>query len=143
MTLDYSSFSILHAEDDVSDARIMEYALQKANYDGHYKMVSLGQHVLEVLDTVVIDALPDLIFLDISLPGVNGLELLSEIRKMEHAKNIPVIMLSGSSSRRDYHQAVNLGANAYIQKTSDLKVFINILEHFIAGWVLLTQQQFR
>lgn len=142
MTVDYSDFYILHAEDEEADARAMQYALKQIDFNGHYERVSTGQALKERLSADAQQRFPDLLFLDIGLPGMSGLELLANIRSQTHSKNLPVLMLSGSSSQRDYHESIRIGANGYIQKTSDLTLFVSIVGNFTQGWCQLNSQEF-
>jgi len=50
--------------------------------------------------------------------------------------------MSGSSSKRDYEECIALGANAYIQKTSDIDELVPLLQCFIEGWVRSSAQKF-
>lgn len=66
---------------------------------------------------------PDLIFLDLSMPRMDGFETLSQIRKDEDIEiaSIPVIVLTNSSAPADVKKAYQLGANCYISKPHDLE----------------------
>lgn len=58
----------------------------------------------------------DLILTDINMPDVNGLELIQFIRKSEHYKATPLIIVSTQSAERDVERGISLGANAYVAK---------------------------
>jgi PleD family two-component response regulator len=60
--------------------------------------------------------LPDLILLDIIMPGMDGYEVLSELKNTEKTRDIPVIFISGLSSSDDEERGLNLGADDYINK---------------------------
>lgn len=61
---------------------------------------------------------PDLILLDLVLPKVHGLEVLSGLKKNEETKDIPVIILTNIEEAKDVEKALELGATAYLVKTS-------------------------
>jgi DNA-binding response OmpR family regulator len=60
---------------------------------------------------------PDLVLLDLILPGKNGFDVLSEIKSKPEVKNIPVIILSNLSQEADIKEAMSLGAKDYLVKT--------------------------
>jgi CheY-like chemotaxis protein len=142
MMINYDDFSILHGEDDLSDIRMMERILKNIGYKGSYDNLSIGEDVITRLEESKLSELPHLLFLDIGLPGTNGKELLAQLRKDEKTMSIPIIMFSGSISQRDYHECIALGANAYIQKTSDIERLESIVKCFVEGFVFLKQQRF-
>jgi CheY-like chemotaxis protein len=142
-----SDFMIVHGEDDYVDVRVMQQVLKSMNYTGDYKNIALGQ---EVVDYALSSGIyseghhkkPDLIILDIGLPGLDGREILSVLRAEPSTQSIPIIMSSGSSSQRDYQQCIALGCNAYIQKTTDIKSFTDCFVLFLEGWQRLNKQNF-
>lgn len=142
MIKNYKEFTILHAEDDVCDARMMQRILHKMQYQGEYHHLSIGNQILPWMNDAKKGKLPDLLILDISLPGANGIELLKLLRQEERTMTVPIIMMSGSSSLRDYHKCISLGANAYIQKTAEIDQLESITQCFIEGYVRLTSQKF-
>ncbi len=141
MPYDYSGFSIMHCEDDLTDALVMQKMLQKFNYNGSYTNVSVGQEIVESLRDKN-NPLPGLILLDIGLPGMNGIEILSALRNDKRTMAVPIMMLSGSSSLRDYQLCMVTGANGYIKKTSDRDSFSKTCEGMIEGWARLSNQEF-
>lgn len=76
---------------------------------------------------------PDLILLDINIPKVNGLDVLKVLKKNDNTKQIPVIMLTTSSSERDVNMAYKCYANCYIVKPDDadgLTLTVKAIEDF-------------
>jgi CheY-like chemotaxis protein len=71
---------------------------------------------LEGFETAVKEK-PDIIFLDIMMPKMNGIELIGELKKNEVTKNIPVIILSNFSDQKLAQEAITKGALAYIIKS--------------------------
>ncbi len=132
------SFLVFHGEDDDIDIRIMKQVLADIDFDGDYKNFKSGQELLDNLlsDThnTTEDKLPDLLILDIGLPWVDGKEILRALRANEATQYIPVIISSGSSSLKDYHDCVKLGCSTYIQKTTDFEKFKRTCKLFITGW---------
>jgi len=68
------------------------------------------------------NSLPDLILLDIVMPGMSGFEVLAELQKSEITKNIPVIFITGHNNSNDEEKGFTLGAVDYISKP-----FINVI----------------
>jgi DNA-binding response OmpR family regulator len=62
---------------------------------------------------------PDIVISDVSMPGMNGLELVALMRREPLHRNIPVILLSGKITEHDVQRGKNAGANAYLQKPFD------------------------
>ena len=86
------------------------------------KFSAEGYEVFQVMDgqkafNIIKEKSPDLILLDIMLPGINGLEILKQIQENEQTKKIPVIMLTNVSEKSEIDRAFSLGAKDYIIKT--------------------------
>lgn len=77
---------------------------------------------------------PGIILLDLNLPGTDGREVLSEIKKDESLKQIPVIVLTTSTDDRDVDACYRSGANSYIQKPVDMDGFIKAIERLNDFW---------
>jgi CheY-like chemotaxis protein len=78
--------------------------------------------------------LPDLILLDLNLPGTDGREVLEEIKKDPKLKSIPVIVLTTSSHDKDIEVCYRSGANSYIQKPVDLQGFFAAIQRLKDFW---------
>ncbi len=87
-----------------------------------------GYEAIEKLKTLPV--LPDLIFMDINMPRMNGLECLAEIRRDANFSQIPVIMLSTSTEEIEVTRS--LGAKAYIQKLGDGELLRECLKRVIS-----------
>ena len=85
---------------------------------------------------------PDLILLDLNLPGLDGRAVLKEIKQDAELRRIPVTILTSSTADRDINQTYDLGANCYLVKPIDFKSFrgiVNALEGFWFDTVKLPQ----
>ena len=103
---------ILLADDDPDDRDLFTEAITEHNAD--VNTVWNGAQLMKVLDSN--ESLPDFIFLDLNMPEKGGKECLLEIRKHAKLKEIPVIIYSTSSSKKDIDDTYELGANLYITK---------------------------
>lgn len=81
------------------------------------------------------DGRPDLIFLDIQLPGINGLDLLKTIKQISILSRIPVVMLTTSARREEIEKAYQLGAVGYIVKSDDFSLFVKKLNLVKEYWL--------
>lgn len=111
----YISNKKLHifiADDDGDDIDIFTEAIKEMPKSIKLSIARDGQELLEFLDYVT----PDLIFLDINMPCMNGIDCLTEIRKMKKLDLVPVIIYSTTNNKAEVEQTYALGANLYILK---------------------------
>jgi len=95
--------------------------------------LSESTRALDYLQSLSEEMRPDLIFLDINMPVVNGFEVLENLRRDESLRTIPVVMLSTSQRESDIKQSYALGATSYIAKPSgfsDVKKMLNIFADY-------------
>lgn len=78
-------------------------------------------------------ALPEILFLDINMPGATGFSVLCWLREQEALKNLKVVILSGTSDPGDVALATALSANAYLAKQPSLEYLGTILNRFAPG----------
>ncbi|MEJ2681249.1 MAG: response regulator [Gammaproteobacteria bacterium] len=140
-------FKLLHGEDDAADVVIMQRILKDMQFQGTYQCFSIGQDVVDWIlkrgrFAEASHGVPDLVILDIGLPGINGKEILHILRTDEITKYIPIIMMSGSVSERDYQECVALGCNGYVQKNESLKFMTETCHCLIRAWMNLVRQRF-
>lgn len=124
---------ILVIDDDAFSAQVLEVALKRRGYEAftaHNGIVGLR---------LVQEQQPDLILLDLMLPGIDGYEVLNRIRNTPQTANIPVIVVSAKTHEDDQTLAQKIGANGYITKPyqlADLYALIQkILEETTQGLV--------
>jgi CheY-like chemotaxis protein len=82
---------------------------------------------------------PDLILLDLNLPGMDGREVLQEIKEDLNLKRIPVVVLTTSRAERDILQAYNLHANCYVTKPTDIEQFIGVVKKIEDFWLTVVK----
>lgn len=75
----------------------------------------------------------DLVIVDINMPNINGLELISFMRRSETHKETPLVIISTEASKRDRERAFSLGANAYLAKPFTSEQLLETLAQFHAG----------
>lgn len=109
---------ILSVEDEEDIQQLVSYNLMKAGYQ--VICAESGEEALEKLGAEK----PDLIILDLMLPGMNGLEVCKHIKKTDSLKNIPVVMLTAKSEEVDIITGLEIGAEDYVTKPFSPKVLI-------------------
>lgn len=105
-----SKEKILVIEDDLDLRELIEYNLKTAGYE------ILSAEDGEVGLGLALEKNPDLILLDIMLPGMDGLSVCRKIRESEAAKQIPIVMLTAKSEESDVVIGLELGADDYMTK---------------------------
>ena len=140
------TMKILLVEDDLGDVELTRQALSESQLALDLRVVSNGEQALAFLrqeGEYRSAERPDLLLLDLNLPGLDGQEVLAEIRSDPHLKLIPVVIFSTSSDPEDINNSYKLGANCYLQKPADLEeapVIVQCLENFWFNVVQLGQQ---
>jgi CheY-like chemotaxis protein len=120
-------FRILLAEDNPGDVLLFQETMKGRNLPCEIVVAEDGHKAIALLTAAnAASARPDLIVLDVNLPKHNGDDVLRAIRDQDSLAHIPVIMLTSSASPADKAAATKLGANLYIQKSSDLEELLEV-----------------
>ena len=119
--------SILLVEDDEDDQFFFIEAMSKIENATLYAIAKNGKEALDCLENS--STLPDIIFMDINMQIMNGIECLTLIMKNPLICTIPVVMLTTSSAQKEL--AHTLGAKAYIKKPWDGKLLYTQIEQMI------------
>ncbi|GEP51384.1 response regulator [Flavobacterium noncentrifugens] len=115
--------------DDEDDCEIFLFAIQKVYGERNYTTRNHAAKALQQLEMQQLQ--PDLIFLDLNMPVMNGVQFLSEIKKNARLKEIPVIILTTSSQPELMEQTKALGAHDFVTKPSDFSDFVKIFESIL------------
>lgn len=116
-----NSQPFLLVEDDSVDVMIVARALKDLGVINKLVHKVNGEEALEYLRT---ETKPCVIFLDLNMPVMNGLEFLKVIKEDEVLKGIPVVVLTTSNQEKDVAESFKLGATEYIVKCVDYKEFL-------------------
>src|SRR6266849_5828647 len=125
-------------EDNPGDARLMKEALTEVKIGNRLHLVANGVEALAYLrrqDPFADAGRPDLILLDLNLPGKDGREVLAEIKGDQDLRRIPVVILSTSRAEADIARAYDLQANAYVTKPLDIEQFITVVKSIENFWL--------
>jgi len=106
---------VLLIDDDPDDAELFNIALKEVDYSSIFHYLNDSKMALDLLRYKKIPA-PAIIFLDINMPLLNGLDFLKELKAVDFLKMIPVVMYSSSYLQKDLDAAVDLGAVAFWTK---------------------------
>lgn len=105
---------VLIIEDDSFLASLIISALKRADFET--SLAVDGEKGLEKLETEI----PDIVLLDLILPGIGGFDILEKIKKEDKTKKIPVIILSNLGSQEEIQKGLKSGADAYLVKANIL-----------------------
>lgn len=121
---------VMLIDDDRDDAELFKEVLSEINSSIDFVYYQDSKAALkQLLDNQ--DNLPELIFLDINMPVVNGWQCLTEFKRSEHLKDIAVIMFTTSSQSREKEIAKELGAQGFITKPNDYETLKRLLSSVI------------
>jgi len=130
---------ILLVEDNPNDVQLTLHALNRYRLTNRVRVVRDGAEALEFLRARGADG-PKVVFLDLKLPRVDGIEVLRAIRGDARTRTIPVVVLTSSREERDIAGLYDLGANSYIVKPVDFEQFTEAIRQLGLYWVLLNQR---
>jgi two-component system cell cycle response regulator DivK len=113
---------ILIIEDNEKNLKLMRDVLQFKGYD------TLEATTAEQGIEVAVESIPDLILLDIQLPGMNGIEALKVIKEKQETTGIPIIAVTASVMTHDRHKLIEEGFDDYQAKPIEIKNFLERIE---------------
>ncbi len=122
--------NIALADDDADDRMFFGEALQELALQVKLSLFKNGQELMDFLNLPKI-TLPNLIFLDLNMPGKDGMECLREIRRNPRLKNVSIAIYSTSSSEKDIEDTFLGGANIYIKKPSSFSQLRETVERVL------------
>ena len=145
MTTPAPAAELLIVEDNPSDLELTLRVLKKNNIANPVQVAKDGDEALDYLFCTGCFAsrnpaqAPKVIFLDLKLPKVDGMEVLRRIKSDERTRAIPVVMLTSSQQERDVIESYRLGVNSYIVKPVDFSKFADSIAQLGAYWLSLNQ----
>jgi two-component system response regulator len=133
--------AILLVEDNPADVKITQRALRESGLPVELIVVRDGQEAVDYLLRQGIYAAssdwrsPDLILLDLNLPGMSGRQVLERVRATPALRAVPVVVLTTSRRLEDIQQMYASGANTYIEKPQDFSRFVQALQTIHRYWL--------
>jgi len=144
-----SPIQILLVEDNKSDAMLTIRALKKHNLANNLIHLIDGEQALEYIFGTGeyagrnIENKPKVIFLDIKMPKVSGLEVLRAIKADERTKLIPIVMMTSSNEERDIIESHQLGVNSYVVKPVGFENFSKTIADLGFYWLVVNNTPYQ
>ena len=138
---DIDAVEILLVEDTDADAELALRALRKNKLSQRIHRVNDGEEALDFLfcrgryGERHFDSAPRMVLLDLKLPKVDGLQVLSQVKADPRTKAIPVIILTSSTEERDLATGYRVGVNSYIQKPVNFTDFQDVVRQLGMYWL--------
>jgi two-component system response regulator len=134
---------ILVVEDDSNHRELIVEAVKEASPANNPVCVKDGEEALSYLqrkgqyEDEQKYPKPDLVLLDLKLPGINGKDVLRKIKADEKTRILPVIMLTSSAHDRDVDECYSLGASGYVNKPISFEAFVAIVKTIPFYWTFV------
>ncbi len=129
---------ILLVEDNEGDVGLVEEVFEEGRINNNLSVAEDGDEAMMFLrkeGQFANVTRPDLILLDLNLPGKDGREVLKEVKEDTNLKKIPIVVLTTSKAEEDVLKSYDLHANSYITKPVDFDQFINVIKSIESFWL--------
>ncbi|MBD3426719.1 MAG: response regulator [Candidatus Omnitrophica bacterium] len=139
------SVDILLVEDNPNDAELIARALEKHKFIKKVHVVESGEEALDFLfargkfEKRKREPAVKLVFLDLNLPGMSGIDVLKEMRADDSTRNMPVVVLTVSKEEGDMLDSYSLDVSRYIVKPASFDRFAEELSELALYWLLFDQ----
>lgn len=131
-------FEILLVDDHPSDAKLFDHAMEQAATRAKLYWVATAEEGLEFLRQEGRFSgvrRPKLVVCDLNMPGMDGFEFLTEVRKSPGIAIVPVVIFSSSRAPLDVLRCYQLGANSFIAKPMSLEGFVATIGSLVRYWL--------
>jgi CheY-like chemotaxis protein len=141
---EFEQIEILLVEDSPLDAELTMTALKSGKVANSITWVKDGEEALEYLFrhgryAGRADTQPRLVFLDLKMPKVNGIEVLKAIKSNESTRRIPVVVMTSSQEESDVAKTYDLGVNSYVVKPVDFTAFADVTRQAGYYWLAINR----
>jgi two-component system, cell cycle response regulator DivK len=120
---------ILVVEDNERNLKLVRDVLEYAGYDVRVARTAEDGIALAVKEP------PDLVLMDLQLPGIDGMEALRRLRENVRTADIPVVAVTAQAMKQDRERALEAGFNGYIEKPISIRAFPDQVRSFLSGGV--------
>jgi two-component system response regulator len=139
MAAAFQPLSILLVDDSEDDILMAQKVFTKLNLPHKLTIAMNAAQALDYLNCTGRHsgrkpAEPDLLLLDINMPGMDGLQLLKKIKADKRLRKIPVIMLTTSASREDIRKSFENGAASFLTKPNSFEEYSDLMAQFSKYW---------
>jgi two-component system, cell cycle response regulator DivK len=117
---------ILYVEDNYDNRKLVSRVLTAYGFDMH------GVPDGDAAFTFLADHTPDLILMDINLPGIDGYTITRQLRRMERFSHTPIVALTANVMKADREKSMAAGCNGFIQKPIDIDMLPQQIRAFLA-----------
>jgi two-component system, response regulator len=141
----FNAVEILLVEDNPQDAELMIRALRKQNLANPIHIAEDGAEALDYLfcngkySDRDFSKSPKVIFLDLKLPKISGLEVLQELKLNPLTRTLPVVVVTSSRENPDIKKAYELGVNSYVVKPVNFDDFLKAMSQIGLYWLLVNE----
>lgn len=136
------NIDVLLIEDNPGDARLTREAFKEGCIENELRIVPTAEEGLDALHQrgeFSDETRPDLVLLDLNLPGMNGDEMLAQVKEDEDLRQIPVVILTSSTAEEDVVRSYDSHSNAYLTKPVDPDEFVSLVRKFESFWLSLVK----
>ena len=136
---DTSTPKVFVIEDNPADVRLVREGIEATGIEIEVTVLNSGRQAVERLTAIGADRpedYPDLILLDLNLPGRSGFELLETVRTETAFPEVPVAVVSSSENPEDINRAYEQSANAYVMKPADPDDYIGMIDAAVGFWIV-------
>ena len=138
--MDVRQAVVLLVEDDEGDQELTRRALEEDVFRVELRVVSDGEEAIDYLEqrgrfhNAIESPRPDLVLLDLNLPGIDGRGVLKYMRGSETLRRIPVVVLTTSKREVDVLKTYDLGCSSFITKPVDVESFVSVIRLLEKYW---------
>ena len=118
---------ILVVEDNERNLKLLRDVLEYAGYEVRVARTAEDGITLAVKEP------PDLVLMDLQLPGIDGMEALRRLRENPRTADIPVVAVTAQAMKQDRERALDAGFNGYIEKPISVRAFPDQVRGFLSG----------
>ena len=118
---------ILVVEDNERNLKLLRDVLEYAGYD--VRVARTGEDGV----TLAVKEPPDLVLMDLQLPGIDGMEALRQLRASPRTADIPVVAVTAQAMKQDRERALEAGFNGYVEKPISVRAFPEQVRRFLSG----------
>lgn len=121
---------VVLVDDDADDRALFEEAFSESRIGSSLSLFRNGAEFVDYLDLRGTDV-PDIVFLDLNMPLMGGMETLRQVRSSTKYGKVPIAIYSTSGNEKDITETLALGANIYIVKPNDFRKLQRTLDHVL------------
>ncbi len=124
---------VLLVDDSEPDRMFAELAFEAQTVPHTFTTAASGDDALARLRVPMFDR-PNLVLLDLNMPGLNGFEVLARLKAHPETRTVPVVVLTTSTSEQDQRRAYDLQASAYLVKPNSIAELMELVERLMIFW---------